>query len=417
MHHFDRRHFLQGSLGLLGGAAVWPSSAGLLGQTAPREKLPVAAVVSEYRKNSHADVIVGKVLEGWKQDGGPGPDLQLVALYTDQTPENDLGRPLSEKHGFRLAKTIDEALTLGSDKLAVAGVLSIGEHGKYPDTPDTGQTMYPRRRFFDEIIATYRRVGQTAPIFNDKHLAYAWADAKHMYDTAREMKIPFMAGSSLPVAWRAPSQTLPLDCELEEAMSLGYGPLEGYGFHATEVLQCLVERRKGGEVGVESVEVLQGQAIWNAAAAGRWSRELFDAAMARVPVYRAGKPEEILMADASWYLIKYRDGLKATVAMANGASADFGFAAKVKGQAEPFAIRFPTQEHDPFEHFAYLLRAIEHMFHTGQAAYPVERTLLTTGILDAAMHSLAEQGKPQLTAEFDVAYQPADWPFAPGFPD
>ena len=218
----------------------------------------IAAVVTEYRQNSHADVIVGKILEGFDQKGGPGPALKLVGLYTDQVPDGDLSRGLAEKHGFRIAQTIDEALTLGTDRLQVAGVLSISEHGDYPSTPDTKQHRYPRRRFFDEIAETFRRVGQVVPAFNDKHLAYRWSDAKHMVDLAAKMKIPFMAGSSVPVALRRPALALPLGCEIEGALAIGHGGYESYGFHAIEALQCIVERRAGGETGVAAIRVLQG---------------------------------------------------------------------------------------------------------------------------------------------------------------
>ena len=136
--------------------------------------LPIAAVITEYRKDSHADVIVGKILEGYNQAGGEGPGLKIVSLYADQFPQNDMCRPLAEKYGVRITKTIDEAISLGTDQVQVAGVLSIGEHGQYPMTPDTKQHMYPRRRFFDDIVATFRRCGKSVTVFNDKHLGYRW---------------------------------------------------------------------------------------------------------------------------------------------------------------------------------------------------------------------------------------------------
>jgi hypothetical protein len=37
------------------------------------------------------------------------------------------------------------------------------------------------------------------------------------------------------------------------------------------------------------------------------------------------------------------------------------------------------------------------MFHTGSAAYPVERTLLTTGVLEACLHS-----RHKLNQRFDL---------------
>lgn len=404
---YSRRSFLRH-------AAALTASAGPFGRLAaqvPREVLPVAAVVTEYRRNSHADVIVGKILEGFDHMGGPGPALKLAGLYTDQVPKADMSRGLAEKHGFRIAQSIDEALTFGTNRLQVTGVVSIGEHGDYPFTPDTKQHMYPRRRFFDEIAETFRRVGQVVPIFNDKHLAYRWSDAKHMVDLAKEMKIPFMAGSSVPVATRRPPLALPLGCKIEGACAIGYGGYEAYGFHSIEALQCMVERRAGGETGIAAIRVLQGDEIPEARDRGEWSEELFAAALKTMPG-TPGPDLTRLAKSAALYQLEYRDGLKATVAMANGIASRFGFAARLRDQREPVATWFELQEERPYGHFGHLTRAIDHMIHTGQPAYPVERTLLTTGVLDAIMHSLADGGKRRETPELDVRYQPADWTFA-----
>jgi hypothetical protein len=407
----SRRRFLQSAasaaIALLG-PRIWA--------VPPRKKIPVAAAVTVYHQNSHADVIVGKILEGWNQDGGDGPDLELVALYVDQKPDRDLSAGLAKKHGFRIAKSIDEALTLGGDRLAVRGVLSIGEHGQYPSDPKTGQVLYPRRRFFDDIVATFRRCGQVVPVFSDKHLSAHWSDAKHMYDSARLMKIPFMAGSSIPVMWRNPSETIPLGSEITEAVALGFGGLEAYGFHTLEGLQCLMERRQRGETGVESVQTVHGDGIRQAERDGRWSKGLFDAVVAHSPLPNAGqgpRPDR-MSEDAVFYLIDYRDGTNATVAMDTGFTHEFNCGVSMRGERDPFTVTFLGQNDRPFGHFASLLRAIEHMFHTGKPAYPVERTLLTTGILDVAMHSHAENGRRYETPELQIAYQPADWPFAAG---
>jgi hypothetical protein len=120
--------------------------------------------------------------------------------------------------------------------------------------------------------------------------------------------------------------------------------------------------------------------------------------------------------NAVFYLIEYRDGTKATVAMETGFSHDFACGVSIRGQEKPFAVTFLPEENAPFRHFEHLLRAVEHMFHTGQPAYPVERTLLTTGILDVALHSLADKNRRMETPELAVTYQPADWPFAKGGP-
>lgn len=403
----SRRQFLQTStLGL----ALSPWA--VRGLAAEREKLPVAAVVTVYRKGSHADVIVGKILEGWQQDGGPGPDLSLAALYVDQVGKGDLSRPLAEKHGFRLATTIDEAITLGTDQVQVAGVLSIAEHGDYPYTPDTHQHIYPRRRFFEEIAAALQRGGRIVPVFNDKHLAHSWGDAKAMYDLARARKIPFLAGSSVPVAWRFPVLELDRGAELTEALSIGYSGLEVYGIHAIEAHQAMIERRRGGETGIVAVQALRGAAIHQAAAEKRWSPELLQAALNTLPGQPQAQPDWVEHDNAALYLLEHRDGMKSAVAMVGRLAHHFAFAGRVRGQSAPVATWFRLQEQAPYGHFAGLLKAIEETIHTGQAVYPVERTLLTTGALDRLMHSLADGGKRLETPELAIAYQPADWPFA-----
>jgi hypothetical protein len=381
-------------------------------------KKDIAAIVTEYRRHSHADVIVGKVLEGYNYDGGAGPNLRVVSMYVDQFPKNDMSRDLARKHGFTIYPSIAEALTRGGKKLAVEGVLLIGEHGRYP-TNDRGQRLYPRRRFFAETARVLEASKKAVPLFNDKHLAATWEDAKWIYDKARELFVPFMAGSSLPVTWRRPPLMLPRGCDLVEAVQIGYGGLESYGFHALEALQCMAERRKGGETGVKEVQLLQGEEMWKAQDAGRWSKELLEEAMMRVPAHAKGDYRTLTARNknAGVYLITYRDGFRAAVAMLNGWAYEgdggaFCFAGKLKSKPDPVSCLFYLQQPDPFAHFAYLLRAIDSMMQTNHAPYPVERTLLTTGLLDAIMISRAEKHRPVATPYLDITYKPTDWPFA-----
>jgi hypothetical protein len=380
----------------------------------------IAAIVTVYTHWSHADVIVGKILEGYNYDGGAGPNLQLVSLYVDQKPAKDMSRDLAKKHGFPITPTIADALTLGGDKLAVEGVLCIGEHGNYPKNAK-GQILYPRRRFFAEVCQVFENTKKAVPVFSDKHLAATWTDAKWMYDRARVLFVPFLAGSSVPLTWRRPELKLPKNCELIEAVQIGYGPFEGYGFHALEGLQCMAERRKGGETGVRAVQCLQGKAMWEALDNGRCSKTLLEAALARVPAHAAGDIRELTTKtkDAGLFLLEYRDGFRAAVFLPNGwihegDGGGFTFAGRLKGEDKPAATHFYLQQPDPFAHFAALVKAIDSMMQTGHAPYPVERTLLTTGILDAVMTSKAEKQRRVETPHLAIKYQPTDWPFATG---
>src|SRR5262245_18977921 len=133
--------------------------------TARRKK--VAALVTVYHKWSHAHVTLGKILDGFLQDGKAGPNLQLVSMVVAQLPPGDMSKALAKKHGFAIHDSVARALTLGGKTLAVDGVLSIGEHGKYP-TNRRGQLLYPRRRFFAEVCDVFAKLKKSVPVFNDK---------------------------------------------------------------------------------------------------------------------------------------------------------------------------------------------------------------------------------------------------------
>src|SRR5262245_47158001 len=137
------------------------------------EPKKVAVLVSEYRKWSHGDVIAGKIIEGWNYDGGAGPRLKVVSMYVDQFPDTDTSRALAKKYGFKLCDNIPDALMLGTNSLAVDGVLCIVEHGKYP-TNEKGQILYPRRRFFEAVTDVFAKTKKSVPVFIDKHLAAEW---------------------------------------------------------------------------------------------------------------------------------------------------------------------------------------------------------------------------------------------------
>lgn len=378
------------------------------------ETRPVAAVITEWRRRSHADVILSRILEpeAW---GHPTPfRLKLAAVYADQFPENDIARSLCAKHGVPIFPTVTGAIGVGTKGVPVDGVILIGEHGAYAGN-SRDQKFYPRRRLFDDVVHAFRILGRRVPVFCDKHLSYEWLFARWMYDLARHEGIPFMAGSSLPVAWRTPEVRLPMGCELTDAFALGYADLDAYGFHALEALQCMVERRAGGETGVVAVRCVSGKAVWDGVASGLWSRELLDSlSPARRTAIPSSQPVRTLPSD-TLFLITYADGLNAVVGMFDSVGECFAFAGRRRGADQPDACVIDLENMEPFGHFGHLLRAIEHMVWTGKPAYPVERTLLTTGMLSSLLQSRAEGGStiptPHLAA---IQYQPADWPPAKG---
>jgi hypothetical protein len=377
---------------------------------APVEPKSVAAVVTIYQPGSHADVILGKILEGWKQDGGRGPALKLASLYVEQFPEKDVSRAMAKKHGVPMCDSIEGAVTVGSREIPVDGVISIAEHGDYPIN-DRGQKLYPRRRFFEEITDTFQKYNRVVPVFSDKHLGPRWADAKWMYDRARQLKVPFMAGSSLPVTFRKPAIDVPMNCEIEVAVGIGYDGLDIYGSHALECFQCLVERRRGAETGVKWVQYFEGEAVRKAIDDGTIPKAVFDAARATVPKADGQVPYRLAPREAL-FLFQYEDGLLGAQFMLQSVNRT-AVALKLKGQRQPIATQFEERVDPSHPHFAYLLKAIERMMHTGKPSYPVERTLLTSGILDRAITSRAKGGERLATPELAIRYRPVDYPHAP----
>ncbi|MDX1970848.1 MAG: hypothetical protein SFV23_27020 [Planctomycetaceae bacterium] len=354
----------------------------------------VAGVVTEYRRNSHADVILSRLLETETLDGhGRRPSLQLVSLYVDQTPPKDLSRELSAKYGFRLCRSIGEALTLGTAELAVDGVLMIAEHGDYPESP-AGQTQYPKRRFFTEIVEVFEHSQRTVPVFSDKHLADNTADAVWFYETAQRLKVPLMAGSSVTSTWRDPALDVLRDESLQEIVVLSYGGLEAYGFHALDLLQSLAERRLGGETGVARVRTLTGKAVWETARSESFDPQLLAAAIGRLKIRPIPPGRELreLVPEPVAYVIDYRDGLRGTVLTLNGAIAEWAVAWRGTPAAEPQSFAVDLQDDRPFMHFAHLLHGIEGLMQTRTPTWPVERTLFSSVMLDAALTSKLQRG-------------------------
>jgi hypothetical protein len=319
----------------------------------------------------------------------------------DQLHPADIGYRLAGAYNFPVVKSISEALTLGTGKLAVDGVLLVAEHGNYPFN-ERQQQLYPRFRFFQQVVDTFRNSGRAVPVYSDKHLSWNWVEAKQMYAWSRELKFPLLAGSSVSVTFRRPELDYPLGVEFEDALMVGNGWITDGGlFHDLEALQCFLERRKGGETGIRAVQHIQGDEVWRAAEQGRWSRELLHGALSRAEKLGPGRPEDVSQPVAC--LLEYNDGFRAAVVALAGLVNEYLVAFRVKGRPNiDSTLCYAPPENS--NNFSMLVHGITEMFATGRSPYPVERTLLTTGALSFLMES-AYRGHIRLeTPDLRVTY-------------
>jgi hypothetical protein len=377
----------------------------------------IAIVTTIYRYLSHAQHIGDRFLVGYPVNGQwHKPDMQVVSLYVDQKPEGDQSESRAKEFGFKVYPTIAETLRCGGDKLAVDAVLLIGEHGKY-ERNEKGQVLYPRYEFFKQCVEVFEKDGRAVPVYNDKHLSYSFEKAKWMVDQSRRLKFPMLAGSSLPVTWRLPDIELPLNCEIQDALMIGVGGSDPMDYHALEAMQCMIERRKGGETGVKAVQMIEGDAVWKAGEEGGWSKQLLTAALSRSDTPMGftdtdGRTQDILAngeirrlaKNPAAYFIEHNDGLKTTLLMISGAIKDFNFAARVKGlgiQSTQFLLT-PTPN---VTYSACLVSKIEEMFATGRAPYPVDRTLVVSGMLESCLTSKVQGHQRLETPHLAVKYK------------
>jgi hypothetical protein len=242
-----------------------------------------------------------------------------------------------------------------------------------------------------------------------------------MVADARRLGFPFLAGSSLPVTWRLPAIDMPFDVPLVESVCVAYGGVDSYDFHGLETAQCMSERRKGGEVGISSVHAVRGTKLWEilSQADRAVTRRLMVAALCcshNLPV-EGGYPTDRItfewarqaLANTLGYLIEHRDGFRTSMFLAPSPVRDFNYAGLRRDNNEIVACQMylpmPGQSATTADFFNPLVRHIETMILENRAPYPVERTLLTSGMVIGGVESLHRGEVPVPTPEMEVRYQ------------
>ena len=393
--------------------------AGTAAGVAHLSRKKIAFLGTDVYRHSHAQHFLDRFAMGFASGGKwIPPQVDIAAVYIDQVHDNDLSKQRIQKYGLKQFPTIAEALTLGGAELAVDGVIIIGEHGDYPKN-EKGQTRYPRYAWFKEVVKVFEASGRSVPVFNDKHLSTDWNECREMVEDSKRLGFPFYAGSSLPVTWRLPSYELPLDTPLVESVCVGYGGVDSYDFHALETAQCMSERRAGGEVGIHSVRAVKGEELWSLLETKprEHTRALFVSALCRshnLPVDNGFPSAPVTyewarqaLPDTTGYFIEHLDSFHTAIFLT--AVRDFNYAGMRADDGEivgcQMYLPMPGQSATTADFFTPLCRNIEEMFLSGTTPYPIERTLLTSGMVIGGVESLFAEGKPFVTDDMAVRYK------------
>jgi len=409
-----RRDFLAASAGALSFPFIQPSRA------ADSKRVPrVAFLGTSVYRHSHAQHFLDRMNLGYTWGGRwQAPRVKVAGVYLEQFPMGrDLGKQRIEKYGLRSFPSIAEALTLGGNKLAVDGVVIIAEHGDYPKN-DMGQKLYPRYRWFKEVVKVFEDSGRSVPVFNDKHLSTDWDECVEMVADSHRLDFAFLAGSSLPVTWRHPSIDMPYAADLQESVCVAYGGMDSYDIHALETAQCMSERRRGGEVGIKSVHAVRGEKVWEILDRDerKVTRELAVSAMTRSHSYPVEGGFPVAKINYDWlrrtnpqplaYFIEHRDGFRTTMLMAR--ISDFNYAGRLRNGKTvscQMYLPMPGRGSSMADFFNPLTRHVEDTMIHRRAPYPVERTLLTSGMVIGGVKSLHAGQVPIATPKMKVKYQ------------
>ncbi|OMF34652.1 hypothetical protein BK133_11615 [Paenibacillus sp. FSL H8-0548] len=356
----------------------------------------VVAIVTEYRFNSHADVILGRLLG----DMNYSPSIEVVSIYTDQVPENDMSRTEAMRCGIPIYSTIEEAIETAYAEGGLDGVIIIAEHGDYLKD-EQGRIHYPRRRMLEAVLRALDKLEIQVPIFSDKHFSYQIEDTVWVYQQVKNRGIPFMAGSSIPHTPHIPAIELKQLQASNEWLVLSFSTLvEAYGYHALEVLQSVAEHRAGGETGIASISTLEGAAVWEAMARGEWPEDLLINCLKQANGAAFKHPSE-LNEPTFLITVEYLDGTKGYVFQQEKLTDFWSFS--VRNKQGVFTAKCDSNDERPFKHFDRLTQLIEQFIITGEEQFPIERVFLSSGMINYAVESLF-QGRRLQTPELHIHY-------------
>lgn len=212
------------------------------------------------------------------------------------------------------------------------------------------------------------------------------AATKQLLLAARKQNVALCAGTYMATTWRLPPIDVPHDAQMSEALVVTVGESPLAELLAADGLFSLLERRRGGESGINRISTIRGQAVWNALKKGRPSQQLLEAALSRSdsPLGDAvtdGRTQDLmrlglverLAREPVGYVLEHADGLTSTILKLNGVVRDINFAIGLKtGQIISAQFYRPPAPNE--HHWSMLAEVIQRYFATGALPWPTERS-------------------------------------------
>lgn len=374
------------------------------GYTAPAALKRVAIITDSWYPRSHADVIGLRLLQGYRLGNRHyASPVTIGSVYAQAPRPTDRTRALANQHGFRVATSVADALLVDQrsqpPRLAVDGVLILTREELPMKSSPT-----PRAQLVVEILNILDRVGARVPIFIDKMLAANWHDSQEIMAAAHRRGISLMAGSVL--AFSPPDRPVRVG-RPSVAVAVASTPYSAFGFHAAEFLQHYMEQRSALETGITMIQEV-GREYWSRPDRDRWGGRVFDALLASAQTLRRNAAVASLPTNAQTriLLIQYKDGARGVLGLIPRVFDDREFLLGAEFPDGTMSTGGIVLDRDPFDHFGYLVHALVEFFTTGQASAPVERALLSTGlILEGAELKAGLMGVP--TPSLQISYPPS----------
>lgn len=388
----------------------------------------IAVISTTYYLRSHSDVITTRWTTRRPHDkdwGWPGPSSELASIYIEQIRDTDTGVAWAKENHIPLMANVEQAMTLGGDTLAVDGVLLIGEHGVYSKN-EYDQKMYPRKALFDKIVEVFKKYGKVLPVFCDKHYSYDATWAHEMVASAQSMGFPLLGGSSIPHTPLVPKCDLQAGYKPARAVAVYYGDKEAYLYHSLELAQSILEKRAGGESGIQSVTTWQGPEVWEILDT-RFGNDLLHAAIKPATPAKDRKSDNMAVNCAAWRdsqgdqrsptlaIVQYADGLEVAHVNLNGHIEDWSLAIQTtNGDIHPIGST-AAGEDLWYAHFATFSKLVETFLKTGEYPFAPQRALLTTCATAAIMHAAQHMGRKYDSPLTNIPYKPmTDHKYHPG---